>query len=430
MEKRIAVSVLTDSYEQYVQTLETLGYRVNQSSLRNKLIEGLGYKGQMKVFFTKSSKSEGNSRTAPAAVYSRISDLYGDLTQHIQAGIPDESERAEVKKLHNGALISRLRKMPDETLAQISQELAESVHAQFVHRREISIEEFRELLNAYAAGQSIARTKLIKHLQQEFEARGIKMSFDSIEERFRSNTKVRTMPACAKEILADLGPDFRTGLVPIEEMVGEADPDEWLKSARGRLMFRSDSAMHKAIAEAADLKYDAVHKALSGPQKAQRIQIGIKACLDRWLELMDAGEPLPVNPDYRGVAVEKLRVLLPVLLRRFRSKEAAYRQIAKSVGIKAGSVRRYFQGNGKIAGVPLTLYECAARLANRLPNGKPQSYLKNETTREAAYRIAERARNVLEQWRQDSANYELEGEFKSLRLTLIATIKEQRGHMS
>lgn len=81
---------------------------------------------------------------------------------------------------------------------------------------EMSVEEFQKLLREYAGSQTIARSALIGHLQQELAARGIQMSADTIEERFRRNTKVRTMPACAREIIKNLNGRFLTGLIPME----------------------------------------------------------------------------------------------------------------------------------------------------------------------------------------------------------------------
>lgn len=415
MPERVSVDVGTVC-EKYVFLLEALGYRVNQAALKAHL----GGKSEEKGRSAKRPDGPNGS-----AGRRRIQSLYDNLGDLLAAELAADRSLFNGKALDEEEIRRVLGAAAPERRQTLARAIESGMHAPFVGPREMPIGDFHRLLKEYAQGQSIARTKLIEHLRGQFAARGIEMSFDAIEERFRSNTKVRSMPACAEEIIRALGPEFRTGLIPIEEMTGERDPQEWLDEVRAKLHMRS-SAMHKAIAEATGLKYDAVHKALSGKKKAQRIQGGIKECLDRWLAAVEKGEPIDVNPEYRGCAVEDLRRLLPALAGRFRSKEAVYRQLSRMVAIKPGSIRRYFQGSGKILCVPLNLFECAQSLASGQPSIRRRSYLDNQHIRMRAYALADRANRILRAWHENDENDELEMEFRNLRLSIIVTMKEQR----
>jgi len=214
-------------------------------------------------------------------------------------------------------------------------------------------------------------------------------------------------------------------LIPLTDLVGDEDPALWLEKTREKLLFRSHCAMHKAIAEATGLKYDCVHKALSGRQKAHRIHPDIKRCLDGWLESAERGADLGVDEKYRGVPVTKLQALLPALELRFKTKERLYRFFAEKVGVTTTSVRRYFQMQGPLRYVPLKVYELARHIAGGNGSAGPiQSYLEDVQIRRAAERIARKANEALRRWRQER-DEGCEIEYKQLRRMLIAVLKEQ-----
>ena len=218
----------------------------------------------------------------------------------------------------------------------------------------------------------------------------------------------------------------RTDLIPLTDLVGDEDPELWLDRIRKKLLFRSRCAMHKAIAEAAGLKYDCVHKALSGRQKARRIHPDVKRCLDGWSESAERGEGLDdIDEKYRGVSVTKLQMLLSALERRFRTKEDLYRFLSDKTGITTASVRRYFQARGSLRYVPLKVYELAMDVArDNGPADPVQSYLEDDQIRRAAEEIARKANEALRKW-QYGQDDECEIEYKQLRRMLIATLKEQ-----
>jgi len=218
----------------------------------------------------------------------------------------------------------------------------------------------------------------------------------------------------------------RSVLMPIESLTGEEQPDLWLERTRRKLLFRSHSAMHKAIAEATGLKYDCVHKALGSKRKARRIQADIKRCLDGWLETAEKGGELDIDDSYRGVPLEDVQALLPALLRKFQTKEHLCSFMSRETGLRIGSVRRYFQTGGQLRYAPVTIYKWARRLAeDGAPLKRGNSYLADQRTRQVASEIARRANEALTRW-QSEQDEEYEIEYRYLRRALIAIIKEQR----
>ena len=292
----------------------------------------------------------------------------------------------------------------------------------------MSVAEFHEVLKRFCGGQTIARKRLINHLKQEFEKRGINMSFDTIEERFRPNTNVRTIPACAKEILANADGSFLTGLIPIEQLTGDTPPTEWLRHKREQFGFRSDSAMHKAIAEATGLKYDSIHKALSGPRKARKIQSRIKDCLDQWEERQKKNEPLGVCKDYLGAPIEEVRKLMDRLVPLYPTKQQMYLAVAETLQINSSSAKRYHSNHIKIRHVAMEKYERLMRLVEERealgPVERGRTY-RPKTRSDSIERLSRRAERALQNWRADQENVQLKLAFKAIRLQLIMRVKER-----
>jgi hypothetical protein len=371
-----------------------------------------------------------NGESVPAAAAERMSRL----VENLQAMIEPEARRMAGLD-HKGsapidgglvALIGRLAAAERDQLADL---VMLDGHRGMVKPLHISVEEFRGLLDEFAGEQTVARRKLILHMQEQFRKRGIEMSCDTIEERFRAEPSVRTIPHCTRLILRDLGDEFRTGLIPIERLVGDEDPDRWLARAEEKLKFRSQSAMHQAIAEATGLTYDCIHKALSGARKAKRIQKEIKGCLDGWLATAERGEDIPAREDHRGMPVEQVRALLPGLIAAFQTKESVYRAISERTGVRPGSVRRYFQNDGRLKFAPLSVHRVAQELScappQELPAAQPPPARRIERLTSVA-RIACRTRLALEQWLRHNGDPDLHRRFKEMRLALIMKLDERR----
>ncbi len=131
--------------------------------------------------------------------------------------------------------------------------------------------------------------------------------------------------------------------------------------------------------------------------------------------------------------VEWTCALLTQLEEAFQSKEEIYRVISEKTGIKAGSVRRYFQSNGQLKCAPLTVYRLARKLTTRAGSAAPvrrhpraTSYLTDRATRQTAGRLAARVNAALQRWQAHNGDQELELEYRQLRLSLIVAIKEQQ----
>ncbi|MBS3764430.1 MAG: hypothetical protein KGZ25_14125, partial [Planctomycetes bacterium] len=273
------------------------------------------------------------------------------------------SELSELNRVPKAQFCSLLQSLPSPMRDRLADVVMRDGHRGLLERRFISVEEFQQMLEDYAGDQTLARTDLINHIQQEFRDRGIEMSYGTVEERFRPDPVVRTMPYCIRQVFRELDGHYRTGLIPIEEMVGEEDPGEWLERSRRRLMFRSHSSMHRAISAQTGLSYAAVHKALTGSEKAGRIQVKIKRCLESWLEKTARGEKLDIPDKYRGVPVEQMRVLLPNLMEQFETKKALYLAIARQTEVGPGAVRQYFQENTRLNYAPMSAYRVGCELA-------------------------------------------------------------------
>lgn len=292
---------------------------------------------------------------------------------------------------------------------------------------EMSVEEFQKLLREYAGSQTIARSALIAHLQKELAARGIYMSQDTIEERFRRNTKVRTMPACVREIMKKLDDRFLTGLIPIEEMTGGEDPGTWLERMRLRLGFRSHCAMHKALAAQTGLNYESVHKALTGPRKAQRIQKKIADCFAQWQKQLDRGERPSLPSSFFGTEAEKARDILKELSRYYVSKEEMYKEVATVLGMKPSSVKRYHAENLRVKFIPTENYEKLKKhLEHCAQTRVKRSYLNDVNRRTLAYTLYGLLADVDRRRHSEPDNPALQAEYKALRLRLIAAVKEGR----
>jgi len=329
-----------------------------------------------------------------AGALERLEGLCEDLASKLASGpakaSPSWREVAE-----------SVRKLPEQERDALADMVLLDGHRAFVQRRYIGVEEFQRLLREFAGDQTVARKKLISHLREEFRRRGIDMSCDTIEERFRARPTVRSMPYCVKHILRNLGEEFRTGLIPIEKLVGNEEPDVWLERAQKRLRFRSQSAMHKAIAAATGIRYDSVHKALSGRRKAKRIQAAIKTCLDGWLQKAEHGEEPDIDERYQGVPVEEMCELLPALL---------------------------FHNDGLLKFAPLRVYRVARQLAQEAPLAPPrQPAAPPRRPVDRVQQLAREAARALDRWRRCKDDLELEREFKDLRRELIVRLKERRG---
>lgn len=323
-------------------------------------------------------------------------------------------------------------------------------HRPFLREQYISVADFRALVEARDDADKLAQVKLVPFLREELGRRGFRLTLEQVDALFEGADEDMQVPACVEHIMRLVDESFAAGLIPLEDMVGDRDPDVWLEEARQRLLFRSHSAMHKAVAEATSLKYDCVHKALSGKKKAKRIQAEIKYCLVRWLTACEEGREPDINPDYRGVPIDETCKLMEDLEKRFPTKEQIYRTISEHTGIKSGSVRRYFQDCGQLKYAPLTVYQCAkgmlsgavavsaqrTRSASKSSRGRRsskrreratrRSYLADSRTRKVAFNLSDRLSVTLEQLRNGEDDPELEVEFMETRRRLIATMKEQR----
>ena len=418
------------SYEEYSSVLNALGYSLSEDRVLSRAAGGKAAHSGLKVILADYRRGQLNGERVRSEVWERMERLRKNLIENLQ---PEAHRLAgagsRVPTTVRGAALARLVKaLPQEHRDCLADLVLLGGHRDMVEARKMSVEEFQHLLREFAGTQTVARKKLVAHLRRELLRRGINMSHETIEERFRSHPSVRTMPCCVRWIFRGLGNEFRTGLILIEEMVGKEDPDQWLRRVQRFLKFRSQSAMHKAIAGAGRLSYDCIHKALAGKRKAKRIQVDIKRCLDEWVARAQCGQEIGVAEDQLGVPVEEVGTLMPSLRQRFRTKEAIYRAISERTGIRTGSIRRYFQNDGQLKFAPLPVYRVARQLSEspipapveEPPAARPRaSRSASPCAADPAERMARMASRALTKWRENRADRDLEMKFKELRRRLI-----------
>jgi len=425
MQERVPITKVVEAYQAYEQLALRLGFQVKKGVVRKHALKSTDYRGAMKSFFSTTYAKRHANHTAPAGIFDAIDKLNHDL-----AGVIRKKINGALPKGTNGDIVKlaqNLKRVPPAKLAVAAEAVAQSDQSQFLKRAEIDIKEFQALLKRYAKGQTIARGKLVRHLQTELKKRGEEMSLDAIEERFRANTKVRTVPACFADILRDLDVHFLTGLVPIEEMVGGAQPEAWLEDCRGKLGFRSHNAMHKALAEATSLNYEAIHKALTRPRPGRRIQSQIRDTLHGWLEAAGQGKELSVPDRYLGVAAEEVRKVLDELARFYPKRSRLYRDAATAMGVRSALLRRTHKAPEDRKTYPAEALRKLKEFAKtRKSAAGPASYLAKGGTRKLAARLSYRANEALRKWQQDRENSALRGAYRSLRLQLIIAMKQRR----
>jgi len=424
----MAVDALTgdllDTYRTYSDLLTAVGHSVNPSAIAGYLADGAddGTRDALEEALSPGGKAAGDFQGLPETASEKMEGLLRKLTDEVvgvlgDSGAPETAEEL-AETLREGTEGDRLR---------VEDAILLNGHRQFLRPSYCPIDDFRRALEAREDGGDLALVKLVPFIRRELDRRGVAAGADRVRGWFTGKSRDEAVPACLKQIMSGVNGEFKTGLIALDEMTGGADADEWLEDVRQTLKFRSHSSMHKAIAQATSLKYDCVHKALSGRRKAQRIQAEIKYCLEMWLEDEQEGREPGIDEDLRGVPVSEMHGLLPELERKFRTKEDIYRVISERTGVKTGSVRRYFQSNGQLKYAPLAVYRCAAALTSEeAAPVRRTSYLVDSRTRRIAERLAEKVNEALTSWQDDDGDEDLEYTYRELRRALILTIKERR----
>ncbi len=426
MAERAAITDIVGAYGEFAALAEALGIRVNKGAVRRHALAKLGYRGEMKSFFSRSYARRHPKRTAPIAALDAVEELVSDLARSIHRGL---GKRGRLS-LGNGCvkrLIAAVGKLNATKRDAMSEEITAGRQGEFLRTQDLPIEDFHRALENYAQGQTLARSKLIAHLRRELAKRGLKMSRASIEERFRRNTKVRTVPPRLVAVVADLDSSFRTGLVEIEELTGKEPPGEWLEACREELGFRSKNAMHRALAESTSVRYETVHKALTNPRPGQRLQREIVDTISAWREAARRGERLPVSPEYLRGHSSEVPGLLRRLSRQSRSRREAMRSGARALGVGPGKkMRRTMDSDGQDAHdfSQRSVRQLKELVKTREGNSRRPSYLTGGSAKKTARLFARKAQAAREQWQMDPENAHLKSTFRRTRLELIMAMKE------
>jgi len=447
MANRVPISDVRSAFRAYVRLAGTIGFDVDRDAVFRHLLQN-GAKGQsraLKAMFNGPSKGKSGPAETPTRVLKSFTSLQDGLITTLRARLDG---RVDWDKCHN--LAARVREavadLTDRGKRRLVRSIEKSPHRRFLRRRpaaapspaaassdtspdaQMPIEQFHRLLREYARDQTIARTRLVLHLQAELKKRGLRMSQDSIEDRFRQNTRAKSAPACLRQIIRGLDDTFLTGLVPIETMCGETPAGAWLEERRAELGFLSNNAMHKAIAESTGLNYESVHKALTQPRKGQRIQCRIRDLIAEWRTLVAQGQPIPANAEYLGVPGAEVRRVLIALARLYPSASAMRRDAADVLGTKPAAVRRLVaeDDNGRRR-VPLRGFQALAELLEkRKKRSRQVSYLGDRETRRLAAKLAAQANEALRVWERRGRDPAFHRAYRRARLQVIVAIKERR----
>jgi len=439
------MSAFTKACGTYRDLLGAIGLSINVPALANHFSEDDDEQGRLATVLDAVSRGKHARHAVPSSAADAAADLVESLRLRMVQGadglldavLPDVSARD---------LAGALGELDEVVRDAVADYVAQNGHRGYMRSRFITGDEFRQMLQAREDGGRMSLVKFIPFLRAEFAERGYDESEDVIRSWFDAASGDAPVPYCVRAILRGVNGEFKSALVPLDEMVGDADADEWLEGVRASLQFRSHSAMHKALAAATGLKYDCIHKALSGKKKAKRVRSELVHCIDMWLSSVEATGDAPIPDEYRGVSVRKMEALLPQLRLRFSTKEQMYAAIAEHTGMRSGSVRRYFQDSGQLKCAPLTVYRCARGMAegtisvpepttvrragrrrgSRRRTERPRSYLADGRTRRLAKRLCERLQNC--QGGLTDAGQEVDVEryaaFMELRRSLIMTMKQ------
>ena len=418
MASAVETDALVEVFSDYSELLRAVGHSADPTALVDFLAEDEAQKEAVR----KALGEDGEEHAAPPeGAVVELQRLGDDLREEL-CGLLEEQGVEDPPPEDAEALRARLAEQPDDVLDAVADRLLLGEHARFIQRRYMDAGRLRAILRQREDDGDFALVKLVPFLRRELKRRGYAVGPRELQDFFAEESEARGVPYCLGHIVRGLNGEFRKGLISFEELTGDRDPDEWLEEARQKLLFRSHSAMHKAIAQATSLKYDCIHKALSGKKKARRIQAEIKYCLNRWLRAIREDREPDIPDEHRGVPVEWTCTLMPELEEQFDTKEEIYRRISDETGVKKGSVRRYFQQNGQLKYAPLSVYRCARQMTDE--QATPRSYLLDRQTCRVAWQLARKAKEARRRWRMGGDEPELELEFRETRRMLIAAMKE------
>ena len=217
----------------------------------------------------------------------------------------------------------------------------------------------------------------------------------------------------------------RGEMISVTEITFTHDPSEWFQDVCSKLCFKSQAAMHRAIALATGIKYDTVHKALTRCTPGRRIRAEIKDCLTRWLARHEKGLRPDTDLSLLSVPADEARGVLRALRYSYADFENALAEASQVSGSSRATLLRYLSDSEEKP-FPAEGYDALAHLLQRRRMMfRVMSYLSDDEKRTRVQRLSARLREFLARWRENPARTAFHHRFRELRLQLIAEMKNE-----
>lgn len=214
-------------------------------------------------------------------------------------------------------------------------------------------------------------------------------------------------------------------MVAVCEITHGHEPRAWLETLRERLGFKSQSAMHKAIAKSTGIKYDTVHKALTQPRPERRVRLEIKQCIEHWIERSAKGLRPDVDFSLLVVSPAATQQILRELRFCYVDQQTALAEAAQVSGSTRATLQKYLDGEEEKP-FPADSYDALVQLLDRRRRMfQVLSYLSNDEKRAKVQRLNARLREFLARWRANPSRVAFRHRFRELRLQMIAEIKNE-----
>ncbi len=236
----------------YRGLLQAVGLQLDEAALADHLARDADEAEQIRLLM---GRSEDDDLPEEDEVPGRVVEALGEMEEAVAAELRSAAAAMGADLPAGDELLSAsLQSLTEGDRDRLADALLLNGQGAFVQPRYTDVPTFHASLTADHDPECLALVKLVPYLREQLRMRGFSLTEEAIEGFFDPGAR-GSVPHCLKTIMASVNGQFSTGLIPLGDMVGEQDPADWLEDVRQKLLFRSHSAMHKAISEATSLKY-------------------------------------------------------------------------------------------------------------------------------------------------------------------------------